>query len=157
MKEIQLANGMFVQVDDSDYELVSQYNWWAEKHSDVYYARANINGHRVYMHRLILKPPDNMETDHRNGNGLDNRRCNIRIASSSENKCNRGKRSDNISGYKGVYFHHRGTSPWRAYIKLHGKINVIGYFPSPEEAARAYDRVAKELHGRFANLNFNDA
>lgn len=111
------------------------------------------------MHRLILGlvPGDGLVVDHRNGNGLDNRRCNIRTATRSNNQHNqRLGRANNTSGYKGVT-RRRGPcrrKPWRACIRHERRTVFIGHFATPEAAAAAYDRKAAELFGEFASLNF---
>lgn len=100
-----------------------------------------------------------MMIDHKNGNGLDNRRSNLRFCTNAQNQHNQrkwGSRSGKplSSRYKGVSWHRRGH--WRAKIQAQGKRRYLGQFQSEEAAARAYDRAARELHGEFAVLNFSD-
>jgi hypothetical protein len=102
------------------------------------------------MHKLLTGWD---ETDHKNGNGLDNQRKNLRSATRPQNLWNKGRRSDNTTGFKGVTKEAHG---WRAVIKANGKRRHLGYFTSPELAARAYDAAAVEMHGEFARLNFPD-
>ncbi len=108
----------------------------------------------VYMHRIIMNPPDGKQVDHINGDGLDNRVENLRIATSSENNYNTGKQSNNTSGYKGVSWH-KTRKTWQVLIGVGGRlIRIPGVFNSAEDAARAYDEAAKKYHGVFARLNF---
>ena len=144
-------------VDDEDYEYLNKFQWYAEKRFDRYYARrfTNSNGKiiRKYMHKDIIKTTKDI--DHINRNGLDNQKANLRICSRSENNMNRIKSKNKSSSYKGVCFNNkRFPSPWRTYINIHSKRIVLGYFKSEIEAAKVYDKKAKELFGEFAKLNF---
>lgn len=107
----------------------------------------------VRMHRVIMNTPDDMDTDHVDGDTLFNLECNLRVCSTAENARNRGKSKNNTSGYKGVYWHKR-IGKWSACLRYYGKLLHLGYYDIPEDAARAYDERAKELHGEFAVLNF---
>lgn len=120
----------------------------------MWYAAASDKGTRklIKMHRLILNAPHGTEVDHRDGNGLNNTRDNLRLAVGGQNKHNRGPLRNNKSGYKGVW----QTKPnqWGVQI-THNSVHIhVGVFTSPEDAARAYDAKAKELFGEFAWLNF---
>lgn len=95
--------------------------------------------------------PDKRQPDHENGVTLDNRRNNLRFATSSQNAMNRRKTSANSSGYKGVHWH-KGHQKWCAQIKVNGKSIHLGYFDTPEEAHAAYCEAATRLHGDFARL-----
>lgn len=107
----------------------------------------------IYMHRLVANSPEDAYTDHINGDKLDNRKCNLRICSDSENLMNSKVRVDNKSGYKGV-FQEKRTLRWCAQINI-DKVRIhLGTFSSPEEAAIAYDASAKMAYGVFAKLNF---
>lgn len=105
--------------------------------------------HRVILSRIIGRELEGHElVDHINGNGLDNRRSNLRLANRQTNTLNTGKRSHNTSGYKGVDFN---QNKWRARIRLNNKEITIGRFDTPEQAHAAYCAKAKELHGEFWN------
>jgi hypothetical protein len=151
-KTITLTKDKVAIVDESDYARISIYNWVAKKHGRTFYATRGklIDGKRVElkMHRLILNlpPEDGRIPDHINGNGLDNRKQNLRISSSVLNQYNTRRRIDNTSGFKGVQFH-KPTSKWTAKIKINKVRHHLGYYTSAEEAARAYDRAAISLRG----------
>ena len=105
------------------------------------------------MHREIMQPPQGMVTDHMNGNGLDNRRGNMRNCSRGENSQNRRKNRHTITGYKGIW-QDKKTGKYWAQIHLKRQPFYMGPFETSIEAARAYDRMALDLFGPFARLNF---
>lgn len=149
MRLIQLTQGKFAKVDDADYELVSQHNWHYNSHGYAYrYAGGGRkNRKRQAMHQLL---GGYKLVDHENGDGLDNRRSNLRPANKSLNAANSKIRSDNTSGYKGVY-----KSAWGYYAQVQKdeKVHHLGTFKTIKEAARAYNQKAKELFGEYARLN----
>src|SRR5690242_17796567 len=103
------------------------------------------------MHRVIMNASADIHVDRINGDGLDNRRENLRLCTRDENMMNRRKNSNNSSGYKGV---DRNKGKWRAYIQVDKKWIHLGYFSTAEQAAHAYDNAAKKYFGEFANTNF---
>lgn len=107
---------------------------------------------RIYMHRQILNPGQGLEVDHINGNKLDNRRCNLRPATHSQNGMNRGARRGTSTGLKGVCFS-KQKGKFHAVIHAGRKKNHIGFFLTAEAAKAAYDKAAIEKHGEFARLN----
>lgn len=159
MKQIQLKNGMFAIVDDDDFNWLSQWKWSAIKTKYGYYADREshyIRMHREVMSRWVGRPlTDDEEVDHINQNKLDNRKENLRLATSAENKRNRGKQSNNTSGYKGVMWD-KATGKWMARICIDKKRIYIGWYSDKIDAAKAYDEKAKEVHGQFAQLNFQE-
>ncbi len=106
------------------------------------------------MHRQILglQFGDKREVDHIDGDGLNNTRANLRLCSSSQNKMNIGRRTDNKAGFKGVSWHNV-MNKWRARIKINGKEIRLGYFNTPVEAAEVYRHNASKYHGEFARLD----
>tara|TARA_R110000824_G_scaffold396554_1_gene598108 strand:- start:1212 stop:1535 length:324 start_codon:yes stop_codon:yes gene_type:complete len=106
------------------------------------------------MQRFIMDAPKGMQVDHINRNPLDNRKSNLRICTNAENSYNTGPQKNNTSGYKGVSWR-KDAKKWTAYIG-HAPKSHLGYFDTPEEAAKARDAKAKELHGEYAHLNFPD-
>lgn len=158
MIEISLTQNKITFVDDEDYSVISRYNWCAHKDGNTYYAMAYIPGsgkkHKkmIYLHRLIMNAQPEQQVDHINGNGLDNRRENLRFATRSQNRQNqfhiRGS-----SKYKGVTWSKR-DSVWVSRITVGGKIKFTGNYKNEEDAAKAYDKAAIEYFGEFARLNF---
>lgn len=160
MKEIPLTQGLVALVDDEDMEYLSQFTWCVgEVSPGRRYAMTRVrkpDGKQatVYMHRIILDAPPKKKVDHINGDGLDNRRENIRLCSHSQNLANRkGPASHNTSGYVGVILY-RGK--WRAAVVKDNKRHYVGQFDTPEQAARARDKKARALHGPFAYVNFEE-
>ena len=150
---IPLTQGKFAIVDPDDFLRLSKRNWYAVKGCSTFYAVGTVfkegKGHRLPMHREVLRVADDMFVDHINHNGLDNRKANLRPATSAQNTYNRKKRS----GYKGVSFD-KNRGLWRASIACCGKREFLGHFGDKREAAKAYDRAAIQYHGQFASLNF---
>lgn len=154
-KQIELTQNKFAAVDDIDFEYLSQWKWHAFKHRHTFYAARNGGvfpfRKKIFMHRVIMDTPDEMETDHKDGNGLNNTRKNLRVCTHTQNMRNTQNRSENKSGFVGVHWH---QGKWQALIDVDGKSIYLGRFSDPKEAAHAYDIAAKEYHGEFARTNF---
>lgn len=151
MKEIKLTKGKTAVVDDCDFEELNSKKWHYT--SSGYAARRSWPDNKiVLMHRQIMSTPKGMDTDHKNQNKLDNRRDNLRIGTRSQNNMNQTKQRHNTSGFKGVMWQ-KSKSLWVARVGL----VYAGKFKNKEDAARAYDKKAKELFGEFAKLNFPEA
>lgn len=136
-----------VLVDDEDFEFVSKTSWHID---DKGYARGCVGNKNKFMARLIMNATDpNIYVDHKNGNTLDNRRENLRLASNSQNQANRRNHSKNTSGYRGVTFS-KSTNKWQAAIKVAGKNIHLGVFETPELAGIAYKQAADMYFGEFA-------
>ena len=165
MKEIELTRRYVCIVDDIDQDLANQ-NWIAWVHDNrpglVYAYRSTRRPNRktIQMHRIILSRMLNREIsskehcDHIDGDGLNNTRSNLRLDVGNGNHYNISKRNKNVtSKYKGVYFYNPGKC-WRSAIRCDGIRHYLGQFESETDAAKAYDKKAKELHKEFARLNF---
>lgn len=155
MKRIQLPGGFTTLIDDEDEALVAGYRWRTLLLPKLRYVHAWHGSQHLYMHRLILGAPKGKHVDHRNGDGLDNRRANLRLATPSQNHANGGpnvRKRGKSSRYKGVYWSkHRNT--WAAGIHISGKSYFLGHHPTEEAAAAAYDRAAIKTWGEFAKTN----
>lgn len=162
MRLIALTQDKVAAVDAEDYERMMKRLWYAIKMNDTFYAASNdySSGKKVmvFMHREILGLPFGHipEVDHENGDGLNNQKYNIRIATRAENSRNRPHHKNSKFRYKGVWLMRRGNKRYASAIETGGKRFFLGCFYTEEEAARAYDRKAVELFGRFARLNFPD-
>lgn len=162
MKEIRLeTGGLSAAVNDEDFELLSQYKWWPIQGKGTVYAytvQILLDGKRIncLMHRAILKQSSaKVLVDHKDGNGLNNQRLNIRAATYSQNNANKlyGVRGKKTSRFKGVCWKKRNGN-WTAQIKIDKKYKHLGVFSCEEDAARAYDQAAVVIFGEFARTNF---
>lgn len=151
---VELTRGYFATISAEDAPEVGRHNWMAMIGARTVYAVRSVNegGKRftVYMHREILNAPCNMDVDHKDRDGLNNRRDNLRLATRSENNRNRGPNAANPSGLKGAYLNKGGKS-WSAKIRLHGKGYYLGTFPTAEAAHEAYARASAAIHGEFGS------
>ena len=152
MTEIKLENSTKTTlVDDADAVLVSQYKWFLVKSKKHEYA-ITYKPEKIYMHKLLLNRRGYNLVDHKDNNGLNNQRDNIRPCSYAQNQFNQIKHTG-TSKYKGVYFH-ASRGKWMARIKFNYKDIYLGYFLTELEAAQAYDLKAKELFKEYARPNF---
>lgn len=157
MKEIQLTQGKVALVDDDWYKELNKFKWYAHysSHTKSFYAerKSMLLGKQktIRMHRIVAGTHDGMQTDHIDGDTLNNQSDNLRTCTRAQNLCNSGRQTNNTSDFKGI---RASGKKWRSRIRIDGKLIHLGYYLTPEEAARAYDEAAKELHGEFARLNF---
>jgi hypothetical protein len=155
-RTITLTQGKAAIVDDVDYDRLAHLRWYADKVRNIWYARHARTGaerqRSFLMHRLILGAPAGMEVDHRNGDGLDNRRANLRLCTRAQNSWNRHALPRGASRFTGVCM---SRLRWRARISCGNERTNIGDFSREVDAAIAYDEKCRELRGEFARPNFS--
>jgi hypothetical protein len=156
---LPLTRGHVAVIDDEDAHLAA-FKWRISTHKRsctlyaIRWSGPRATKRRLRLHREVLGITDPLlEVDHVNGDGLDCRRGNLRIATRAQNQRNRTKQRNNTSGFKGVYWNTEARR-WLAQIKVERIRKHIGYYATAEEAARAYDAAALRYHGEFARLNF---
>ena len=159
MRNILLTQGKFALVDDEDYEYLNQWKWSAAKDHGAFYAVRSITNNSpgqprqrsVRMHRLILDAKRGQIVDHKDRNGLNNQRENLRFCTTTENSWNQSKQKRGRATLKGAFFcSERKGHKWRTAIKLNGRAITSSYFSSEEEAHIAYCFLAIEYFGEFA-------
>lgn len=161
-RTISLTQDYVALVDAEDYDFLMRWRWhaWVSPAGHVYAHYTDKcrlpNGEReqqtLRMHRIILAAPKGLFVDHRNGDGLDNRKANLRLCTNAQNQANRKKNANSRSSFKGVSWR-KAKQQWHAQIMLSKKKIHLGFFGSEIEAAAAYDRAALRLFGAFAHVN----
>lgn len=159
MKKIKLSNcAEYALVDDKDYEELLLHTW--RKNAQGYavrrvYARIS-KGVRhakdIRMHRQVMGEPEGFEVDHKDNNGLNNQKSNLRVATHWQNLANRALQKNNTSGYRGVSWS-RQNKKWFAQIYVNSKTISLGFYDDKIDAAKAYNKAAIERYGEFARLN----
>jgi AP2 domain-containing protein len=154
MKEIELTRGKLAMVDNGDYDELIQWEWTANLSKGKWYARRHL-GNRKYMsmHRQIMGNILGVDFDHKDGNGLNNQRHNLRECTHIQNMQNGLIKSNNTSGYKGVSWY-KNYGKWLSRIVVNRQRVCLGYFDDIIDAAMAYDNAAKKYFGEFARTNF---
>jgi hypothetical protein len=152
---IALTQGFVALVDEADADALAQWRWWVVRSGDREYAmRTGPRPERAVwlMHRVILglRPGRTPEVDHINGDGLDNRRANLRVATHSQNMANQDGQRRRRGRFKGVSLQ---DGRWTARIRANGVLRYLGSFGDEEAAAAAYDVAAREAFGEFARTN----
>ena len=149
---ISLTQGQFARVDDADFGWLSKWKWTAQKADHGFYAMRKDKKRLILMHRLINDTPHGMVTDHRDSNGLNNQRYNLRNATPLQNVMNRRGKRGGTSRFKGVWFDAgvQNLKKWRAAIRLNGKLKYLGRFAVEEEAGDAYKVAALRHFGEYA-------
>lgn len=153
MKKIKLGSkkypGLWALVDDQDYDRVNSLKWYPNKRGNITYAyRATRKCPHHHMHRFILKiKKSKLQVDHIDGNGLNNVRSNLRLATREQNSWNSGKQKNNTTGYRGVSKHSSGL--YRARTSTMRTTVLLGYFKTPLEASLAYEKFVKKKQGVF--------
>ncbi len=154
IKLVPLTQRNFAIVDAEDYPVVAVHKWYSQRKPHTVYAKTKIGKSDIFMHRFIVNASPEKVVDHADRRGLNNRRSNLRQCSASQNQANRAKsKFKKSTPYKGVSYHKK-RNHYSASITINRTTHHLGYFADPEEAARAYDKKAKELFGTFACLNF---
>lgn len=146
MKEIPVTGGYVALVDDEDYDRVSAHRWRYDAGRHTMYAKSEINGKTMGMHYFIT---GRKFTDHRDGNGLNNQKANLRKANRSLQRANSVHNHELPRGVSKK----KDRNKWQAQIRVRGKLKYLGAFDSVEEAAAAYDKEARKHFGEFATLN----
>jgi len=158
MKKIKLTQGKFALVDDEDFEYLNQWKWYATKSRSTFYAmrkewsRVFKKDSTILMHRQICKTKARMITDHKDHNGLNNQKENIRTCTHGQNQKNRTATTGRSSKYLGVFWF-AARKHWVARINNKYKSFYLGSFKKEKDAARAYNEAAIKYHKEFANLN----
>jgi len=162
MKEIPLSQGKFALVDDEDFDFLMQWKWhffktgnslYAGRGKHLGYFNGKKKGTTILMHREINKTPDGFDTDHIDGNGLNNQKSNLRTATRSQNQRNRSRKSPNKSSkFKGVSWQ-KQAGKWHASIRIGDKTIHLKNHDKEVDAAKAYNVAAIKYFGEFSCLN----
>lgn len=151
--KIELTRGKFAIVDADMVDWLDRWTWYALRKSHTWYATTQVKRRGYYLHHAVLggRPPKGMVTDHINGDGLDNRRANLRFVTPYQSNWNRRRFSNNTSGFIGV---HKKGHRWQALVYKEGIHYYLGCFDDPVEAALVRDAKIRELFGEYAVYNF---
>jgi hypothetical protein len=158
-RRIGLTEGKYTLVDEADYYRLNNFYWIAKPNGKSFTAARFMGNYWsgskiIYLHREIMNPPAGVLVDHKNGDALDNRRDNLRLATYAQNAYNKKKtRAKTSSRFIGVCFSKK-TGKWTAYLRFEGKRIWLGQFDNEIDAAKAHDKAAIEYHKEFARLNF---
>jgi len=150
MIKLLLTNNMFAFIDKEDFEKIALYKWTFTK-ANKHYGRVKSNT-GLFLHRLIMNAPQNLEVDHINGDTLDNRKSNLRLVSRKHNQKNMTLSRRSKSGYKGVSWHKKAKK-WQAHLMSDGIRIYLGLYLFKEDAAKAYNIASLAHHGEFGKLN----
>lgn len=153
--KIPLTQGKVALIDDEDYDKIKDIKFYAHFEKGVkWYALHSINDEKILMHRIIINAKPGQICDHINGDGLDNRRCNLRIVTNQQNIMNqRLQKRRKSSKYKGVTWN-KNAEKWQTQIRINKNNRYLGLFINEIDAANTYDKKALELFGEYARLNF---
>lgn len=147
---VPLTRGYEAVIDVADVPLVSSWNWHVLPHPNTTYAMRKGAGSprkTILMHRVIMGDPEGLDVDHKDGDGLNNLRINLRVATHSQNRCNQRISKSNTSGFKGVS--RRKTGKWKAQIMVGRRSFYLGLYDTPEAAHAAYIAASVDLHGEY--------
>ena len=155
MKKIKLTQGKCALVSDIDYTYLNQWKWYYHRGYARRTDRSGKQPRTILMHRIVLErilaQSNFTHTDHRDLDGLNNQRRNLRPATQQQNGQNRGKQKNNTSGYKGVSWYPRDQQ-WVAKIRVNQRLLHLGYFTNKGDAAKAYNRAEKKYCGKFSSV-----
>lgn len=156
-REIHLTQGKVAIVDVADYQTLNQHKWYysqgyAHRQRHLYMVNGKAKKITILMHREIIPTSKDLEIDHWDGNGLNNRRYNLRESTNSQNQANQVANPNKSSSYKGVLLN-KGQHQYYARIRINGDLKYLGSFTNELDAAREYNRAAIEFFGKFARLN----
>lgn len=146
--KIKLTKNKWALIDTEDLYKIKEFKW-CSSHA---YALTGVYWKKIYMHRIIINPFMDEQVDHINGDGLDNRKENLRVCTNTQNQYNSKKRKNTSSKYKGVSFY-KLSKKWNAKLQYNKKSLNLGYFNSEIEAAKAYNNASLKYHREFANIN----
>jgi hypothetical protein len=150
---IPLTKGYEAVIDAADVHLVSGCNWYANTDGHTVYAQRGAYADGVQkttrLHRVLMSVDDGLLVDHRDGDGLNNRRSNLRVATRAQNNRNQRLVVRNSSGFKGVSWD-KHERKWQAQIRMNNKTHNLGRYRTPEDAHAAYCEASTRLHGEFA-------
>lgn len=163
MKEIKLTNGGVALVDDEDFEKLSSYKWHRHDERTLQYVRVALYGSGkqqiLLMHRVVMNAPTGVDVDHRDGDGLNNQKYNLRLCTDQQNSMNLKLFRTSTSGHKGVSWN-KQFKKWEAYIWFHRKKIRLGEYKEKSDAIAARENAEKELYGNWSrriNVNTQDA
>lgn len=151
---VPLTRGYEAIIDVADLHLIDGFNWTCLIGPRAVYAcrtGPRPKQQKIIMHRLLMGNPKGLQVDHIDGDGLNNRRSNLRLATASQNMCNQRLTARNTSGFKGVSWHGR-SAKWQSHIMLHGKSHNLGQFNCPTAAHFAYAKASRAMHGEFGRV-----
>jgi len=152
MKILPISGGQQVLLDDGDFEALSKFRWTAQKRKHTFHAARYEGKKYVYMHRLLVSAGPGEQVDHKDGNGLNNQRDNLRVATRAQNQM--GYRHDCVQrGSRGVYWH-KAAKKWMARLVHNQKGVYLGLFNNKADAQQAYNEASQRLFGDFAQRNF---
>lgn len=147
---VPLTRGYEAIIDAEDVPLIQGRSWCAVKGlSGIIYAKSSVGRHgALYMHRVIAGSPISKITDHKDGNGLNNRRSNLRVCGYSQNAANKKARASSSSGLKGVCWD-KNSGKWQATIRVNGRETYLGQYATKEEAHAVYVVAGNAAYGEF--------
>ncbi|HDZ37293.1 MAG TPA: hypothetical protein ENH62_03230 [Marinobacter sp.] len=154
MKEVVLTQGKVALVDDADFERVAAFKWYArqeKRRPHCWYAtRSNGKNKTTYLHRFILDAPKGLDVDHKDWDGLNCQRANLRLATHSQNNMNRAIKAHNQTGFTGIDVHYRRPKPYRGRVQIKKKRIYTKSFSTLEEAVTARAELVRKFYGEFA-------